>query len=173
MVSNIVILSLNRQVSRQVAEMLSEQLEMHMVDTIDLFEFDNIPRSLSDVLALNGERYFREKEKGQCKYVSEFRNTVIHAESGAVLKNDNIKTFKKNCLVVYLHYSLSNMKNVLKNKSYKTKELKKFFGISEKRIQRRIELLKKNSDIIVAGTGKSALKLTSETLRAINNHYFK
>lgn len=173
MINNIVILSINRQVSRQVAEMLSEQLQMHFVDTIDLFEFDNIPRSLSDVLALNGERYFREKEKGQCKYVSGFDNTVIHAESGAVMKSANITSFKKNCLVIYLHYPLSNIKNVLKNKKYNSRELKKFFCISDKRLERRIELLKKFSDIVVAGMGKSALKLTSETLRAIDKYYFK
>ena len=173
MVSNIVVLSLNRQVSKLVAEMLSEQLEMHMVDTIDLFEFDNIPRSFSDVLALNGERYFREKEKGQCKYVSGFENTIIHAESGIVLKSENIKTFKKNCLAIYLHYPLSAIKAILKKQTYETKELKKFFNINESRILRRIELLRKSSNIIVSGTGKSALRLTSEALRAIDKYYFK
>ena len=59
MVNNIMILGINRKVSRQVSEMLAEQLQMHFLDIIELFEFDNIPRSLSDVLGLKGERYYR------------------------------------------------------------------------------------------------------------------
>ena len=63
MISNIVVLGMNRGITRQVAEMLSEQLQMHFVDTLELFEFDNIPRSLSDILKEQGEAYFRKKEK--------------------------------------------------------------------------------------------------------------
>lgn len=173
MISNIVILGLNRVATRQVSEMLSEQLQMHIVDTLELFEFDNIPRTLSDILREQGEVYFRKKEKGLNAYVSEFNNTVIHAESGSVLNSKNIKTFKENCLVIYVHYSTSKIQANLKSQNYKTKELKKFFNISLKRIQRRIDLLKKNADITINAAGKSTLKITSDILRAIDDYFLK
>ena len=157
MISNIVILGLNRDVSKQVSQMLAEQLQMHFVDTIELFEFDNIPRTLSDILREQGEAYFRKKEKSLNGYVGEFENTVIHAESGTVLSLKKIKELKKNCLVIYIHYSATNIKKVLNNKQYESKELKKFFNISQKRIERRVELLKARSDIMINATGLSTL----------------
>lgn len=171
MISNIVVLGINRGATRQVAEMLSEQLQMHFVDTLELFEFDNIPRSLSDILREQGEAYFRKKEKSLNGYVSEFENTVIHAESGSVLNSKKIKEFKKNCLIVYIHYSASKVQKLLKSSEYKTKELKKFFNISLERINRRVELLKKHADISINGNGKSAFKITAETLRAIDDYF--
>lgn len=173
MVSNIVVLGINRDMTRQVAEILSEQLEMHFLDTIELFEFDNIPRSFSDILKTQGERYFREKEKSLTGYVSSFDNTVIHAESGSVIKSKNIKKFKEHCLIIYIHYPASMIKKILGEKKYDTVELKKFFNISIDRVQRRIGLLKKQSDIVVTGSGKSSLKITSEILRSIDNYYLK
>ena len=91
MVSNIAIIGLNRKMSRKVSELLSEELQMHFLDTIELFEFDNIPRTLSDIIRENGLRYFREKEKSLTGYASGFENTVIHAESGCVNCLKNIK----------------------------------------------------------------------------------
>ena len=173
MVNNIMILGINRKVSRQVSEMLAEQLQMHFLDIIELFEFDNIPRSLSDVLGLKGERYYREKEVGLNKYVSSFENTVIHGESGAVLKSKNIKNVKNNCLVVYIHFPAAQVKKFLSVQDYKTKQLKKFFNVSLDRIKRRVELLKKNADISITGTGKSSFKITSEILRAMDSYFLK
>ena len=117
MISNIVVLGINRDMSRPVAEMLSEQLEMHFLDTIELFEFDNIPRTFSEILKLHGERYFREKEKSLTGYVSSFDNTIIHAESGSVIKSKNIKKFKEHCLIIYIHYPASIIKKILVEKS--------------------------------------------------------
>lgn len=173
MVSNIVIIGLNRIVSKQVAEILSEQLQMHYLDTIELFEFDNIPRTFSQILEMNGERYFRKKEKSLNKYVASFENTVIHVESGSVLKKKNIENLKENCVVVYLHYPVSKIKQHLKKQEYKSIELKRFFCINEKRIKRRIELLKQRTNIVINANGKSVLRLASDILRAFEGYFHK
>lgn len=173
MISNIVILGINRNVSKQVAEILSEQLQMHYLDTIELFEFDNIPRTFADILAQKGERYFRKKEKGLNNYVAGFDNTVIHAESGSVIKKKTIDELKTNCIIVYLHFPLSNVRNYLKNQKYKTPELKRFFCINEKRLKRRIDLLKQRCNIKINAQGKSPLRLTSEILRSFEEYFKK
>ena len=171
MVSNIVIVSLNREISRQVGEILAEELEMHFLDTIELFEFDNIPRSLSDILKENGEKYFREKEKSLTGYASGFENTVINIESGCCLVAKNIKKLKENCLVIYLHFPPNTIKKYLDKKNYETEELKKFYNITLKKIERRAEILSDKADIRISASNKSFLKLSSEVLRAINAYY--
>ena len=173
MVSNIVILSMNRDVSRKVAEMLSEELQMHFLDTIELFEFDNIPHSFSEILEMNGESYFRKKEKGLLGYVCGFENTVIHAESGCVLSPENIKAMKENCLVIYLHLYPSNIKKYLGKKEYESNSLKLFYDIGEDAIKQRVKILKKDANIQVDANKKSFLKTTSDVLRAINEYYLK
>ena len=40
MVQNIAIIGLDRDVAYEVSKMVANQLEMHFLDTIDLFEFD-------------------------------------------------------------------------------------------------------------------------------------
>ena len=173
MVSNIVIVGINRVQSRQVAEIIAEQLGMHFLDTIELFEFDNIPRNLTDILREQGEAYFRKKEKSLSGYASEFENTVIHVESGCILEGVNIKKLKQNAVIVYLSSASSRLKNELANAEYENELLKKFYNISLTKINQRVNLWKENANIVVK-TGKvSALKVAADVIRAIESYYLK
>ena len=171
MVENIAIIGLNRDQSYEVAKLLASELDMHFLDTIELFEFDNIPRTLSDMIREYGLLYFRKKEKGTLKYASEFSQTIIHCESGMAMRKVNFESLKKNCLVIYLHNSPSVVERKLKAKKFETLEQARIFKISAEQIKNRIANLKKYSDIIVDAKGKSDLKLSSEILRKIKDFY--
>jgi len=173
MISNIVIVGIDRRLSRQVAEIISEQLGMHFVDTIELFEFDHIPRSLADILESQGEGYFRKKEKGLSGYVSEFENTVIHAESGCVNENDNIETLKQNAVVVYIKKYATSTKRILGEISYENSYLKRFFNISLEKIKARQNLWIESANIVVDAKNYSALKVSADSIRAIENYFLK
>lgn len=173
MINNIVIVGINRKVSRQVGEILTEQLGMHLLDTIELFEFDNIPRTFEDILKEQGVSYYRKKEQGIIGYASEFENTVIHIESGAVNKKANLHRLKEFALVVYLHIPAGKIKDYLNNQEYVSKELKKFFNISLDSVSARIEKLKKQCNIKINAYGKSPLRLSSEIIRAMNEYFNK
>ena len=170
MVQNIAIVGMNRAKAYEVAKLLAEELDMHFFDCLELFEFDNIPRSFPEMLKTYGEKYYRKKEKGMLKYVAGFNECVIHLESGMCEKEENFKTIKSNCLLVYIHKPTCKITKELSKIKYKTKEEKKFFGISDEKIHDRIKAYKHNADVIVPIQG-SALKIVSEILRKIKGYY--
>ena len=110
MVENIAIIGIDRQQAYETAKLLASELEMHFLDTIELFEFDNVPRTLSDMIKEYGLRYFRKKEKGTLKYASEFNQTVINCESGMAMKKKNFESLRQNCLSI-----ISNITNTIKS----------------------------------------------------------
>lgn len=171
MVQNIAIVGLNRKQSYEVAKLLAEELDMHFFDCLELFEFDNIPRTLPVMLEEYGEKYYRKKEKGIIKYASGFSETVINLEGGMAELKTNFKSIKQNCLLIYLHVPASKIKSKLSREDYKSKQEKRFFDISMSRLSKRITNLKAGADIIVPASSGSALKLTSEVLRSIKAYY--
>ena len=57
MVQNIAIVGLNRSQAYEVGKLLAEELDMHFFDCLELFEFDNIPRTFPMMLEEFGEKY--------------------------------------------------------------------------------------------------------------------
>ena len=167
MIQNIAVVGIDRDIAYEVSKLIASELDMHFLDTIDLFEFDNKPRTLSDILELCGIRYFREKEKGTLKYVSDFNNSVINLESGMAECQGNFKIIKTNCLVVYLKQNTNELFEKLSKKDYKSKALRNFYCVSEKVIGKRDINLSKNADIVINIDGFSPLKTASEVIRQI------
>lgn len=171
MVKNIVIVGLDRDITRPVAEILAEQLQMHFLDTIELFEFDHIPRSLSEILVEQKEKYYRKKEVNIMRYASGFENTVIHSESGFVLEEDTTKIIKQNCLLIYLYLPAKRVKENISKKVYKDDAIRRFFNISLAKIEKRHEILNKCCDIKVNVADKSVLKIVSGLIRAMDKYF--
>lgn len=170
MIQNIAIVGLNREKAYEVAKLLATELDMHFFDSLELFEFDNIPRTFSQMLKDYGESYYRKKEKGMIGYVSDFTNCVINLESGMAENIENIKQIKETSLLIYIHMPASMIEKKLIRKKYATKEEQEFFNVDINRIKERIKALKKNSDIMVIDEG-SELKVSSQTLRKIKEYY--
>lgn len=171
MVNNIAVVGLERDRAYEVTKVLSTMLDMHFFDCIELFEFDNIPRSFATMLCEYGEKYYRQTEKGMLKYAAGFEETIINLESGMAMTKENFKTIKKNCLLIYLHIPAATVKKRISKKKYLSKEEKKFFDIPIEKVHKRIEALKENADIQVKAASGSALKIASETLRQIKEYY--
>ncbi|MBQ7466560.1 MAG: hypothetical protein IJS74_00650 [Clostridia bacterium] len=171
MVQNIAIIGLDRDVAYEVSKMVANQLEMHFLDTIDLFEFDNKPRTLSEMLSQFGIRYFRQKEKGTIKYVTGFTNSVINIESGAAEFGGNLKELKTNCLVIYLRQDIRDFLQTMNKKEFKDEILKAFYYASPNAIQRRDNHLLTDADIVIDIYDQSVLKIASEVLRKIKSFY--
>ena len=113
MVQNIAIIGLNRELAYEVSKQLAEELYMHFFDCLQLFEFDNIPRTFPELLEQFGEQYYRKKEKSLTEYASGFNECVINFESGVCENIKNLETIKSNCLLVYLHVTPSKIKKIL------------------------------------------------------------
>ena len=173
MIQNIAIIGLNRDVSYEVAKQLATELDMFFFDGLELFEFDNIPRTLTDILKEYGVEYYRKKEKSIVGYSSEFENCVINLESGVSENEKNFVTLKETTLVVYLKDNVEEIKNAIAQKEYKTQEEKEFFDVDLLVLKNRDEKLRVNADLVVEVNGNSVLKTVSEIIRAMKNYYIK
>lgn len=173
MVQNIALVGLNRKKAYEVAKMLASELDMFFFDALELFEFDNIPRTFPVMLSEFGEEYYRKKEKGIIGYASEFKNCVINLESGFSEKIENFEKIKTTSLLVYLAEATNIVKEELDKQSFETEEENKFFKVSEETLKQRALSLETNADIIVNASVGSSLKIVSETIRMIKNYYQK
>jgi len=173
MVQNIAIVGLNRKKAYEVAKTLASELDMFFFDALELFEFDNMPRTFSVMLKEFGEEYYRRKEKGIIGYASDFSNCVINLESGFCEKSENFDVIKSNCLVVYLAEASNTVKEELDKLSFETEDENKFFKVSEETLKQRAMSLETNADIIVNASEGSSLKVVSEIIRMIKNYYQK
>ena len=171
MVQNIAVVGLNRTKSYEVSKMLSDELDMFFFDALELFEFDNMPRTFDQMLKEYGESYYRRKEKGIISYASEFNNCVINLEGGMAENEINFETIKQTSLVVYLAEAVNIVEEDLKNQEYETEEEKAFYIVSEDVLKNRAEKLTNNADIIVNASEGSCLKIASEVVRMIKNYY--
>ena len=171
MVQNIAIVGLNRSQAYEVGKLLAEELDMHFFDCLELFEFDNIPRTFPMMLEEFGEKYYRQKEKGMLKYAAGFNECIINLECGVAESKSKLETVKSNCLLIYLHAPASKIKKKIEKVKYATKYEKKFFDVSLEKVNARIKALKEEADIVVPAIQGSALKLCSEILRKIKAYY--
>lgn len=62
-------------------------------------------RSVNEIFATDGEKYFREIEKETAKEVSLKDNQIISTGGGIVLQEENISNLKKNGIIFYLKTS--------------------------------------------------------------------
>jgi len=172
MVENIAIVGLDRRRSYEIAKMLASELEMQFLDTIELFEFDNAPRTLSVMLNEFGLNYFRKKEKGAIGYAAEFSNTVIHLESGMAENQANFESLKQTCLLIYIHKPTTQIKQCLENQKYDDDILSKFYNVSINKLRSRAKELKQKSQIVITDSQQSSLKIVSEILREIKKYQY-
>ena len=67
MKQNMLVLSYDYELSKRIAEKLSDAFSMRVLDSIDLFEFDHIPFSFKEILEKNGIEYVIKKMKSIIK----------------------------------------------------------------------------------------------------------
>jgi len=84
-----------------VAKVLAEKLKRKYVSTDGLIEARE-KRSIKDIFAKEGEKYFREVESAVIRNVCKKNGQVIDAGGGAILDPANLATFRKNGVVVCL-----------------------------------------------------------------------
>ena len=173
MVQNIAIIGLDRNMAYDVSKTLAGELDMFFFDALELFEFDNIPKTFSSMLKEYGVEYYRGKEKSIIGYSSEFNNCVINLEGGMAENENNFKKLKETCLIVYLAVAPNIVKEKIEKVIYKTPEEEEFFNVDYETLKRRAEALEKNSDVIVNASEGSQLKIVSEIIRAMKNYYIK
>ncbi len=173
MVQNIAIVSFKSGQAYNVAKVLAGQLDMSFLDTVELFEFDNAPRTQSDMIREFGLRLYKKKIRSTVKYASFFENTVINVDISALYSNNILDIVKNNCLLIYLNNGTKRVYNFLNKQNYQTKELKKLYKLSLDQVEKRNRQIKDQADITIniSSSREHDLKIASEVIRHIKEFY--
>ena len=80
MKQNLLILSYDYTLSKRLSAKFADNFSMRVFDQRELFEFDHLPRSFSEVLLERGREYVFKKFKSIIKMEFDFENTVFVAD---------------------------------------------------------------------------------------------
>lgn len=141
--ANIVLIGFMGSGKSTIGKILSKKLKMKFIDTDELIE-EELGLSIPQIFEKYGEVYFREIEKKVVKKLLNFDNYVLSTGGGVVLQEENTKILKRIGIIFYLHISLNEVKNRIKDTS--TRPL---FSHSEKIFNHRLPIYRQTSDYII------------------------
>jgi len=170
MVQNIALFSFDRLLSYEVGKLLSEQLDMSFLDTVELFNFDNAPRNQQTVIAEFGLKVYRKSFRSTVKGASFFENTVINVDYPVLSSKDILDIVKQNCLVIFLDTGNKRAYNKIK-KTKHSKELAKIYSLKEDVFEKYHSKIQAEADICIKCLKNGELKIVSDIIRHIKEFY--
>lgn len=111
---------------------------MRTLDQFEMFDFNHIPRSFSEVLEQSGSEYVKNELRGIVKMELDFDNVVFAADIslGETCK-DIFFRIKLSNFVVFVTKNLNSELSELDKKEYSSKSVKKFFSMNKKTLAER------------------------------------
>ena len=97
---NILVVCYNYALSRRVASVIAERLEMRSFDMYEMFKFNNSPNTLEDVLRINGKEFVDKKMRGVLKTELDFLGVVFVADMKVLVENQDLFPQIKECNIV-------------------------------------------------------------------------
>ncbi len=173
MKQNVLVVSYDYGFSRRIAKKLAEDFSMRLFDELELFEFDNMPRTYDEILNTLGKDYIFKKLKSIVRSEVEFDDSVFVADIG----------FADNCEDLFFKLKLSNFVVLLtkpieleleelRYKTYKTNAEKELFSTDEKLLKTREDKIIKNlADIIIDADNLADEQIIEEIVDKIKNYY--
>ena len=107
MKTNLTLICLLPNYSKNVSKMLGEKLDMFFgdVDEMLAFELGDIDHILSVLGDKDGKKYLKNIETKVIKNISSFENTIISINPTTLLNAKNLAKFKKTSYIIYLQIS--------------------------------------------------------------------
>ncbi|MFH1588518.1 MAG: 3-phosphoshikimate 1-carboxyvinyltransferase [Candidatus Diapherotrites archaeon] len=100
--TNIVLIGLRGSGKTTLGKMIAKRMNMDFIDSDELIEKKE-KRKIKRIFELNGESYFRKKEKEAIEEIKNKKKLVISCGGGVVLDKKNIPNLKKNGFVLFLN----------------------------------------------------------------------
>lgn len=147
---NIVLIGYRGTGKSTVAEILAKRLGMSVVST-DKMIIERAGKSIPDIVASSGWDYFRDLESEVIKDVSEFKDIIIDAGGGVIIRETNTKNLKKNGVVFWLTASVPTIVKRIKadNQRPSLTGAKSFVEEVEEVLAQRVPLYKSAADFEV------------------------
>lgn len=173
MKQNMLVLSYDYELSKRIAEKLSDAFSMRVLDSIDLFEFDHIPFSFKEILEKNGIEYVMKKMKSIIKMELDFDDAVFVANINMADEcYDLFYKIKLSNFVMLLKKNINDEVFELKKKIYKTDAEKLFFASDMADLKTREELIETDlADAVVEIDGLSDDEIVEKIIDKIKNYY--
>ena len=132
MKQNLLIVGYDYDTSKRLANKLADAFSMRVLDSIELFEFDHIPFSFSEILEKNGRDYVLKKMKSILNMELDFDDAVFVANLS--MAENALDLFYKiklsNFVVLYKKNAKSEVEE-LSSKVFKSEAEKEFFVLNE------------------------------------------
>ncbi len=170
MKTNIALICLLDNYSKNVSKLLSERLEMFYVDVEEMvqFELGDQQHILKTLGEQEGKKYIEDCEARVVKNVTSFENTIVCINPTTMFSNDNFEQIIKSCYVVYLQISPKYFEQRCKySGDYVDEELANiaFTDRDKNYVQ--------NSDIVLNCSTFKEQKTVKKLLKSINKFFKK
>jgi len=103
---NICVIGMVPEFTNGIAETLADKLDMFFANVNDLIEFDLIDVAETEIIC--GRDYLLKIEQKKVREVCTYENTVITMDYSVLNNDENIKTIKDNCLLIYVKLNRDN-----------------------------------------------------------------
>ena len=173
MKQNLLVVSYDYHLSRQVANCLADVFSMRVCDQKELFEFDHIPLTFSEVYQINGADFINKEMKGTVKMATEFENVIFVADiSMADDCSDLFFKLGQNNFIVMLQKDIEQEMKELSEKEYDSWEAGEFFKTTKELLMAREEVLSEScADSVIDISGLDIQQITSKVVDKIEEYY--
>jgi shikimate kinase len=152
----------------EVGRELARLLDMKLID-VDTEIEKSQKMTINEIFKEFGEPRFRDVETEMIKKVSENKNIIISAGGGAVLKQENMDTLRKNGIIVCL---TATPETILKRTSNNKGRPLLLVGNPLERIKELLNFRKpfyEKADIMIDTEGKTPLQIAEEIIEKIKD----
>lgn len=143
MKKSICIFGLAAGFSKNVAQRVSNRLEMYFACVEDLIEFDLI--NSSEVKKICGADYLKKIERKKVREATSFENTIVYLNFTLLNDEVNLEHLKKNCVMVYIALNEDSFEKKIRRD--KLSKLERILSLGV--FKDRDKLLKQHADVIV------------------------
>lgn len=173
MKDNLFLVSYDYDLTKRLASKLADAFSMRVFDQRELFEFDNMPRTFSEIYSNQGREYVLKKYRSILKSEFDFVSTVFIADiSLADNCYDVFYKIKLSNFVVYFHKSREEELSEIQNKSYPSVAEREFYGMDMSLLKEREELIEKDcADISVDVSGLSDDEIVDLVIEKMKKFY--
>lgn len=146
---------------------------LNTIFNMDVVEMDEIiaqreGMSISDIFALHGEEYFRDKETSLLIELQDKKNVVVSCGGGVPMRDRNVEEMRKNGKVVLLTANPETILDRLKDDhSRPLLENNKNVEFISQLMEKRRERYESVADIVINTDGKSKVEICEELVQKL------
>ncbi len=171
MKENLMVVCYDYALSRRIAKSLADFFDMRFFDMFDMFNFNNAPHTLSELLKNSGREYVDKKMRSVLKTELDFSGSVFVVEPKILgLNGDLFEKIKSSNLVLFLKRDYKTEYAFREHMVFKTSEDKEYFSMPIDEMTENGENIQNTlADVVVDIDGLSFEQVKIKIQKALEN----